>query len=273
MKNSLSWPPWCFPFFLKHNERGSARQAAGSVAGLIAGSLLCAGAPAAEPRAAAGWTYAIVVEDVPAVDNLAFDGEGALYATLERAREGRLVRLDVGRPHTVLGDLDRADGLSIRGTRAYVTEEVMNGRVLEVVLPTGRVRTLARLRAPEGLAVLANGDLLVTEDRADGRLVRIRRNGAIETVIASLVRPEGIALGSDETTYIAETGTGRILQYRNRELGVVLEGLTEPDQLAVAPDGALWITEDARPGRLLRFLDGRLDTVVFGLALDRKSVV
>lgn len=255
--------------FLKHSEQAGARKAAALCAGILTAALAGAPAPAAEPRAAAGWSYAIVATDLPAVDNLAFDAEGSLYATLELAREGRLVRLDGGRARTVLGGLDRADGLRIAGRRAYVTEEVMNGRVLEVDLRSGSARTLARLRAPEGLAVLGSGDVLVTEDRPDGRLLRLRRDGAIETVIASLQRPEGLAVASDGTVYIAETGAGRILHYRDGERGITLAGLTEPDQVAVAPDGALWITEDARPGRLLRLAEGRLETVVAGLAFPQ----
>lgn len=248
------------PCFLKHSEQASARKA-GWRAGILV-AVLATGALAAEPQASPGWTYAIVAEDLPAVDNLAFDADGTLYATLELAREGRLVRLIAGRPQTVLGGLDRADGLRIRGSRAYLTEEVFDGRVLELDLKTGKTRTLARLQRPEGLAVLEDGGVLVTEDRKDGRLVQVSRNGAIKTLLGSLAKPEGIALSGDGTVYIAETRTGRILHYRNGERGVTLEGLNKPDQVAVAADGALWVTEDVQSGRLLRFANGRLETIV-----------
>ncbi|BAU47318.1 hypothetical protein SVA_0739 [Sulfurifustis variabilis] len=254
---------------LKHSERARARKVGRFRAALIVAAVCSAGAAGADPRMAPGWTCAIVAEGLPAVDNLAFAADGALYATLELARGGRLVRLDAGRPRTVLGELDRPDGLHIRDDRAYVTEEVMNGRVLEVELATGRTRTLARLRAPEGIAVLPDGDVLVTEDRMDGRLLRVRRRGTVETVLASLARPEGIAAGGDGTVYVAETATGRILRYRNGERSVTFEGLTQPDQVALAPDGALWITEDASPGRLLRLIDERLETIAMGLTFPQ----
>ena len=35
--------------------------------------------------------------------------------------------------------------------------------------------------------------------------------------------------------------------------------------MAIAPDGALWITEDRVGGRLLRYRSGRLETVLGGL--------
>jgi glucose/arabinose dehydrogenase len=262
-----------FPVFLKHSERATARKARRLRASLFAAVLCSATAVAVEPEAAPGWSYAVVADGLPAVDNLAFADDGALYATLELKGEGRLVRLDAGRPHTVLGGLDRPDGLRIRGHRAYLAEEVINGRILEVELASGKARTLARLQAPEGIAVLADGDLLVTEDRPNGRLVRVRRDGATETVMVSLQRPEGIAASGNGVIHIAETATGRVLTLRDGERTVTVEGLNEPDQLALATDGALWITEDAQPGRLLRFIDGRLETVLSGLAFPQGIAV
>jgi sugar lactone lactonase YvrE len=42
-------------------------------------------------------------------------------------------------------------------------------------------------------------------------------------------------------------------------------GLDHPDQVEVAPDGSVWVTEDATPGRLLRYADGELTVIAQGL--------
>ena len=91
------------------------------------------------------------------------------------------------------------------------------------------------------------------------------RTAPAETIIAGLNRPEGIAVAKDGTIYVAETGTGRVLAYKNGVLNTLVDDLDEPDQVEIAPDGALWIAEDAKPGRLLRFKDGILETVMSGL--------
>jgi len=46
---------------------------------------------------------------------------------------------------------------------------------------------------------------------------------------------------------------------------VLIKGLRRPDQVGIAPDGALWITEDRKSGRLLRFAGETLEVVAGGL--------
>jgi sugar lactone lactonase YvrE len=226
--------------------------------------------PAPSPQPGKGWRYQVYAQDLPGVDNLAFGPDGALYATLELDNgQGKVVRILDGQATTVLEGLNRPDGLFVHGQLLYITEEVPYGRVLELDLSTGRLRTLAELYKPEGIGMLPDGDLVVSEDRVNGRLVRLRRGGGIEVVIGRLNRPEGLAVAKDGAIYFAETGTGRVLAYRNGELETVLNDLDEPDQVRFAPDGALWITEDARPGRLLRRKNGALEVVMTGLHLPQ----
>jgi len=101
----------------------------------------------------------------------------------------------------------------------------------------------------------------------NGRLLRVRRYGdrAVEVLLGGLNRPEGLVLSQDGEVIFAEAGTGRVLAFKNGKLSVVLHDLDEPDQIEIAPDGALWITEDVSNGRLLRFKDGALETVLSGL--------
>ena len=62
-----------------------------------------------------------------------------------------------------------------------------------------------------------------------------------------------------------ETRTGRIITITGDEVKTVVGGLDHPDQIEFAPDGALWISEDAKPGRLLRYSSGHLELIMAGL--------
>jgi sugar lactone lactonase YvrE len=84
-------------------------------------------------------------------------------------------------------------------------------------------------------------------------------------MMGGLNRPEGIAVAKDGTIYVAETATGRVLAYKSGDVRTVVNDLEEPDQVELAPDGALWITEDTKSGRLMRYKDGSLAVVLSGL--------
>ena len=215
---------------------------------------------------APGWRFRVFADNLPEVDNLAVGSDGSVYATLEEnAGKGRLVRIRNGKVENLVKGLNRPDGLRFRQQRLIVTEEVSDGRVLEVDPATGKTRVLAVLNKPEGIAVLPDGDLLIAEDTVQGRVVRLKRNGAVETLLGGLNRPEGIALAGDGTLYIAETGTGRVLAWQDGQLRSVVNDLDEPDQVAIGPGGGLWITEDTPRGRLLQLKNGSLNVVLSGL--------
>lgn len=217
---------------------------------------------------APGWRYQVYAAGLAAVDNLAVADDGSVFASLERSSgRGQVVHLRNGRVvATVIARLNRPDGLHLVGRRLYVTEEVSPGRVLEHDLVAGTQRTVAVLRNPEGIVQAADGSLLIAEDSVNGRVVRRRPDGDIDTLIDGLNRPEGLALAADGVLYIAETATGRVLSYRAGVVRTVLEGLTAPDQLKLAADGSLWITEDSRRGRLLRLREGTLEVIASGLS-------
>ncbi len=138
----------------------------------------------------------------------------------------------------------------------------MDGRVLEINLRNGRHREIATLHNPVGIAMLPGGDLAVAEDSVNGRILRLRKDGTTEVITAGLNRPQGLAVGRDGTLYACEAATGRVIEFRDGDMNVLVEDLDEPDQIQLAEDGALWITEDARPGRLLRYEDGNVAAVL-----------
>lgn len=230
-------------------------------------AVVCAAPEGPAVIPAKGWRFQVLAGDLEGVDNLAFTADGALYATLELADgKGRLVRVRNGVAETVVAGLNRPDGLAARGRKLYVTEEVSEGRILEVSPDKGEWQILATLHNPEGIAVLPDGDLILSEDSVNGRLVHLhRRSGLAETIIAGLNRPEGLAVATDGTIYVAETATGRVLAYRNGYLKSMVDDLDEPDQVRLAADGALWITEDTPRARLLRLKDGAVNVILSGL--------
>jgi sugar lactone lactonase YvrE len=222
--------------------------------------------------AGAGWNYRVAARDLPDIDNLVVAQDGSLYATQELPPgTARVIRLLNGEVKSVIPGLNRADGLLLHGKFLYITEETAGGRVLEYNLSTNKMRVLATLNHPEGIDTLPDGDLVVSEDTINGRLLRIHRNGynAVDVIVGGLSRPEGLVVRPDGAVVFAETETGRVLSYKDGKVNVLVDDLDEPDQVEIAPDGALWITEDVSDGRLLRLKDGALEVVLSGLRNPR----
>jgi glucose/arabinose dehydrogenase len=216
----------------------------------------------------AGWEYRVAVQDLPGINNLVMAADGLLYATQELpSGTAKVIQLHHGEINTVISGLKHANGLLLHGKYLYITEGMADGRVLEFDLATKKQRVLATLRSPEGIDIFPNGDLVVSENILSGRLLRVRREGrgTVEVIFGGLSRPEGVEVNPDGTVIFAEAETGRVLSYKDGEVNVVVDDLDEPDQVATAPDGALWITEDVHDGRLLRLKDGALEAVLSGL--------
>lgn len=213
----------------------------------------------------------VLVGGLPYVDNLAVGEGGVMYATLEApAPDGKVVKImrtERGiRVDVLLSGLRYPDGLLLADGYLYITEEAQNGRVVKLEAATGRAVVLATLSRPEGLARWPDGSLIVSEDLSGGRVVRIAADGTITELSTGLDRPEGVAVDGTGGIFVAETGSGRILKIANGETTVAFSGLTEPDQVEIGPYGAVWATEDADPGRLMKGFLGKLYPVLTGLS-------
>ena len=218
-------------------------------------------------RLNAGYKYEVIATNLKQVDNIAKTSNGELYATLERNYpKGELIQIsDEGKTTIILDQLDRPDGLRAKNGKLYFTEETENGRIIEYNLRTSTQRTITKLDSAEGLAFISEEELLITEDKPKGRLLKVTLFGDVSLILDNLFRPEGIAINKHGVIYIAETGSGTIYAYKNGQLDSMIDGLSKPDQLAVDKEGALWISEDATPGRLLRYYNNKLETIVDGL--------
>lgn len=217
-----------------------------------------------------GWRYRVVAENLPEVDDLDVGSDASLYATQVLAGgKGRVIRLRNGQPEVVIGGLEHPGGILLHGRYVYVTEQVNEGRVIKLHLGDGRRRVFEGLRNPEHLALLPDGDILVTEDILNGRITRLSGNGATEVITSGLNGLEGLAVARDGTVFIGESNIGRVLAYKNGVINVVVDDLVAPGQIECTPDGALWITENAESGRLLRLKDDSFETVLSGLSDPR----
>lgn len=208
------------------------------------------------------------------VDNLVLTDSGVLYATLEKPRVGSVVRVTSdGKVKTMVKSLNRPDGLLLANNRLYITEEIKNGRIIEFDLDANSQRTLVYMRYPEGIARYTDGTLLIAEDIVGGNIIKLATDGTQKILVKNLNRPEGLCLDDAGALFIAETGTGRVLKYFQNTLSVVVEGITEPDQLVCAKDGAIWISEDANPGRVFRFYKKKLYIIAENLKSPQGMVI
>ena len=255
----------------KRNRLSALLLACGLAVATYAVSLTAAGRDSDIPAAVvagAGWNYRVVAEGLAGIDNLVLAADGSLYATQELPRgAGKVIQVRHGEVSTVVSGLNVPDGLLLRGKFLFITEETSGGRLLEFDLSAKKLRVITTQRNLEGIDMLPGGDLVVSEDIINGRLLRVRRHGPgpVEVLFGGLNRPEGLVVRSDGAVLFAETATGRVLSYKNGDMNVVLDDLDEPDQVEIAPDGALWITEDVSDARLLRLKGEQLEIVLSGL--------
>ncbi|MDO8283073.1 MAG: SdiA-regulated domain-containing protein [Thermodesulfovibrionia bacterium] len=224
-------------------------------------------APDEKIKVAEGYSWEVYAEGLKSVDNLAKTPDGLLFATLElNSPDGELIMIDRdGKATSVMKGLNRPDGLRARGFKLYILEESRSGRVIEYDVKAFKHRVMAEFDNLEGIAVISDEEIVIAEDKKEGRLIKLSLSGDRTVLWEGLSNPEGIAVDKEGVIYIAETKTGKVLFLKGDEKGILLQGLHEPDQLAIDNDGALWIAEDVNPGRLLRYYNGLLETIVEGL--------
>jgi hypothetical protein len=146
------------------------------------------------------------------------DGEPAIAASL-----GRFTRIAI----------DSFDNVYLSDDLNHVVRRVTADGTIHTVVGNGKFgfagdggpATNASLKAPSGLAFDANGDLFVL-DRIDNRIRRVSAGGIITTFAgsgapgfsgdggpaakATFREPHGIAIGSDSSIYVADSGNNRI---------------------------------------------------------------
>ncbi|GAA4476092.1 hypothetical protein GCM10023094_15080 [Rhodococcus olei] len=221
-------------------------------------------APAA---ACTSWKVSTVADGFGVLENLAFDGRGAMLLSESPAFGDGAIRTltPAGTKGTLVSDVASPGGITVRGGRVLFTtgDNVMaglyngtNGTVESVGLDGGDRTTVARgLTMPNGLAALPDGDLLVTQALGDRPgLTRIPATDPSEPerVRTDIGSANGLFVSPDgSTVYVGNTFDKstelRALDAANLTGDVTTVTLPGPgpanagDDLTVGSDGSVYM--------------------------------
>ena len=180
-----------------------------------------------------------------------------------------------------LAELDHPGDAVARPDGSIYVTDTGNGRV-RWISPDGSITTVLQTPEPARIAVSPEGDLFVF-DRAKRRIIRRMSNGFVRTVLADqgLGEDVGLDAGPGPTLYLADADNHRLLRMdRTGRLTTVagdgtagasgdrgpaeLARLDGPTDVALGPDGSLFVAESAG-GRIRRIWpDGRVETLEVG---------
>lgn len=135
------------------------------------------GRAAPAPDSCHPWSSSVISSGHGVLENLAFDGRGGMLLSRSNLGPGSSIdRLQPdGRRDTVVRDIDAPGAIVVQGNRAYFATGNSftagltpgTGTVDYLDLDTGARHPYARgLTAPNGMAFLSNGDIVVSSDTA-----------------------------------------------------------------------------------------------------------
>lgn len=173
---------------------------------------------------------------------------------------GRLQRIDPGHAPQVVATAE--PGVEIgpvavapNGDVVYSTASAVY-RVPHGAGPPQRLATGTQLASPHGIAVAADGSIVLA-DTGDDLVRRIDGTGAV-TAFASIGNPRGIAVAPDGSVYVASADEHRVvhLGVSGQRLGVVGPQLDDAYAVAVARDGTIY-ADDIGAGLIQRIAASR----------------
>jgi phage tail protein domain len=131
------------------------------------------------------------------------------------------------------------------GARVRMLEFGSNPRVKTLPGIGGAGAAHREFNRPQGIALLSDGSLLVSDTKNNRIQVFTPFPHALTAVWnRGLKQPWGVAVGACDVIYVADRGNGRVVKF-NRE-GIQqdqIQGLKSPSAIAVAPDGTLAIVD------------------------------
>jgi sugar lactone lactonase YvrE len=224
---------------------------------LLAAVVVAIGGATRARAACTSWHARTLLSGQGWLENLAFDGRGGL--TISALAKGRLLRLTSRGHLSTLVNGVRAPGGQRRVGRYlyFVTGDTVpvapNGTIERLDLRTGKRTTWARgLTMPNGLAILPNGDAVVSRDLGTGTgLTRVRSRdrrhprinwARLDDTNGLAVDPTGRWLYTDRT-FSSDGEVDRISIAHPATVQVVghLGANVVPDDLTVDAQGNLYI--------------------------------
>lgn len=224
---------------------------------LAGGSTRGRSSASAPPKPCTPWRVRTLISGQGWLENLAFDGRGGM--TLSALAQGKILRLTPSRQlSTLIAPVFAPGGQRLSGRYLYfvtgdITPPAPNGTLDRLDLRTGRRSTVARgLTMPNGLALLPNGDAVVSRDLGTGTgLTRIRARdprhpqtewARLDDTNGLAVDPSGHWLYTDRTLS-PEGEVDRVLISDPRVVQVVgrLGAGVFPDDLTVDKHGILFV--------------------------------
>lgn len=227
------------------------------------------------PVLAAGMHYQVFADNLEEISALAFGRNGDLYATLEKRHgQGQLLLIRRGQTRTLLGHMDKPDGILLQGNTLYITNEA--GSHALIVYESGTIHYLDGASGAEGIASAGPDKILIIEDKKqDGRLLRIDPATAeIEVLLDGLKEAEGVCQSPDGDIYYVEKTTDHLSRYTRGRVTTAATGLKNPAFLNCLADGSILITEDRTNfGRLLRYKQGTIDVLATHLRSPQSVII
>ncbi|MEV6223532.1 hypothetical protein AB0M13_17925 [Nocardia fluminea] len=199
-------------------------------------------AQAGAPSCADGWHVDVLAAELGGLENLEYDGRGGFYVSGIVRGEILHVAAD-GLVTTIRTGLDNPAGLRLIGDDLYFvtgdgTTPNGGGTLSRLDTATGEVTVLLpNLVQPNGLLVLPDGDLLISQLSVPWPPVGISRyrpaTGEFTLAWSPVPRPNGLALTPDHRAVITEDVlTSQLVR-------VPLDAPDRPTPLATVNDGLL----------------------------------
>lgn len=248
----------------------------------------------------------VVIGDLGVPDSIKFDSKGRIVST--QVATGDVLRIDpqTGQRETLATIAPGLDNVAFVGERIFVSS--ISGQINEV-LGGGKTRALVHdgLQWPMGIAADDNGAIFVADGaysymysqngsrqmlgfiftpgypgfargvaadgpeqwlvtNANGQVMRWNLSESASEVVAEGYGVLfGVARAAGGAAVFADAATGRVLRALNGEVETLAEGLDRPMGIAITPDGDVLVSE-ANGGRITSISGRGKDTLVDGLS-------
>lgn len=243
--------------------RTRATLVAAASAAVLASSVAVV-APTATAATCPAWTKSTVAKGYDLLENLAFDGQGAMLlseGSLGGAPGGLRKLTATGVRSTVVPDVAGPGGIVVDGRTAYFNSgdglasglfNIADGAITRVDLDTGATSTVVTgLVMPNGLTRFPNGDLVFSRDLGKGSMTRVTLAGATSPWAPQATSTNGMAVDAArgefyvDSTFDATTEISVISLADGSTLRKIripgLGPLNAADDLTLGPDGNLYV--------------------------------